>query len=138
MSSLRRGWFAVRSRLSSRPPESFLLDAWSDGFDAGRRFAAGSTAAISKPVLLDVVSLAEEVEGWPVGTVGTLVEAFEDGGIVEVGDEDSDDFAFLAVPYGALRREGNGSRSTERAGELGEDRQVSMKSDAIQPTNAER
>jgi hypothetical protein len=37
-----------------------------------------------------------------------------------------------------LRREGNGSRSAERAGELGEDRQVGVKPDPLDAPDSER
>ena len=39
---------------------------------------------------------------------------------------------------GALRGEGCGSRPAERAGELGEDRQVGVQPDTIQPPDAQR
>ena len=39
---------------------------------------------------------------------------------------------------GSLGGEGNGSRPCERAGELGEDRQVGVEPDPIKPTDAER
>jgi hypothetical protein len=50
-------------------------------------------------------------------------------------------FACRVYPFydcGELRREGNGSRSGERAGELNEDRQVGVKLDALKATNSER
>jgi hypothetical protein len=43
-----------------------------------------------------------------------------------------------SVLRSGLRRERYGSRSAERAGELGEDRQVGMEPDAIQAPDAER
>ena len=46
--------------------------------------------------------------------------------------------AALDALDGALRGERYGSRSTERAGELGEDRQVGVKPNPIQTTDAER
>jgi hypothetical protein len=46
--------------------------------------------------------------------------------------------AELDALNGALRGEGYGSRSTERAGELGEDRQIGVQPNPIQPTDAER
>jgi len=36
-------------------------------------------------------------------TIGTLVESSEDGGIIEIADEDTDGFDLVAVPYGPIR-----------------------------------
>jgi hypothetical protein len=56
------------------------------------------------PEPLEVVTLAVPVGKWPAGTVAMLVESYEDGGIVEVADEESEGIDLVAVPYGALLR----------------------------------
>jgi hypothetical protein len=58
-----------------------------------------------EPELLDVVELAVPAGGWPVGTVGTLVEAYSDGGIVEI-DSDGNRIDLVALPYTAMLRRG--------------------------------
>jgi len=51
---------------------------------------------------LKTVALAEPQEGWPAGTVGVIVEPFEDAALVEVSGEYGVTLAMLSVPYGEL------------------------------------
>ena len=46
------------------------------------------------PRALDVVRFAAPIEGWPAGTEGTVVEAFEESGFVELEDGE-----LVAAPY---------------------------------------
>jgi hypothetical protein len=78
----------------------------------------------SVPRELDVVELRDPVAQWPVGTVGTLVESYADGGIVEVDDNEGRTLDLIPVPYAAMTLRKPGTH--ERAGELGEDRQVGV------------
>lgn len=55
------------------------------------------------PKLLDVVELTAPADGWPAGTTGTLVEAFDSAGFVEVADENGVTLGMPTVPYTALR-----------------------------------
>jgi Domain of unknown function (DUF4926) len=50
-------------------------------------------------MLLRVVALREDIDGWPTGTEGTIVEAFEDGAILEIADDNGCTLAMLEVPY---------------------------------------
>lgn len=91
------------------------------------------------PELLDVVQLAVRIGRWPAGTAGTLVEAYEDGGIVEVAHPDRDGIELVAAPYGALlRRDSDLAATAQRAGELGENRQVSVQTHPLKTTDAQR
>lgn len=54
------------------------------------------------PQELDVVRTTAPIHGWPVGTEGTLLEAFADSGLVEVGDPVGEKFDILTVPYAHL------------------------------------
>jgi Domain of unknown function (DUF4926) len=53
-------------------------------------------------MLLKIAELREEHDGWSAGTTGTIVEAFEDGALFEIADEDGCTLAMLPVPYDAL------------------------------------
>jgi hypothetical protein len=58
---------------------------------------------IPKPeMLLKIAELRVERDGWSAGTTGTIVEAFEDGALFEIADEEGCTLAMLPVPYGAL------------------------------------
>jgi hypothetical protein len=46
--------------------------------------------------------LRESRNGWPAGTEGTIVEAFEDEAIFEIADGDGCTLAMLDLPYTAL------------------------------------
>ena len=48
---------------------------------------------------LAVVKLSEPVGGWPVDSAGTLLEAYPDGGIVEVDDDEGRTLDLIAVRY---------------------------------------
>jgi len=53
--------------------------------------------------VLSAVELMTDVEGWPAGTAGTLVETFPDDGFVEIVDDAGRARAVITVPYAALR-----------------------------------
>ena len=46
--------------------------------------------------------LTEPVDGWPVGTLGTVVDAFLDEAIFEITGEGGSTLALLTVPYQLL------------------------------------
>lgn len=76
--------------------------------------------------LLAVVRLSEDYAGWPVGTEGTLVEMYSEGGVVEIADEDGRTLDLLTVPYSVVSADDGGALFGEATGKLGEDRQVGM------------
>lgn len=51
---------------------------------------------------LDVIALNEPVGKWPVGTEGTLINAFSTSGLVEIADDDGYTLDTIAVPYFAM------------------------------------
>ncbi len=53
-------------------------------------------------MLLKIAELRVEHDGWSAGTTGPIVEAFEDGALFEIADEEGCTLAMLPVPYGAL------------------------------------
>ena len=57
----------------------------------------------SRPAHLDVVELREARGDWPVGTVGTVVEAADDEALVEIVDDDGRTLELLTVPFEALQ-----------------------------------
>jgi len=59
--------------------------------------------------LLATVELMADTEGWPAGTMGTLVETFPREGFVEVVGPDGRTLDIVTVPYATLRlRESDG------------------------------
>ncbi len=56
-----------------------------------------------RPTQVDVVELREARGDWPVGTVGTVVEASDDEALVEIVDDDGRTLELLTVPYDSLR-----------------------------------
>lgn len=54
------------------------------------------------PHELDVVELTERVGRWEAGESGTVVEAHEEGAVVEFVDTQGQPLEFLRVPYDAL------------------------------------
>jgi hypothetical protein len=54
------------------------------------------------PQELDVVKFLAPVGDWPAGTTGTVVDAFTDGGIVEVSDDEGRMLDLVSAPYTAL------------------------------------
>ena len=53
--------------------------------------------------VLDVVGLLIASGRWEPGTVGTVIEAFDDGALVEISaDEDGRTLDLLSVPYDAI------------------------------------
>jgi hypothetical protein len=59
-------------------------------------------------MLLKTAELRAPHEGWPAGTKGAIVEAFEDGVLLEVVGEGGETLAMLPLRYDALMIE-NGS-----------------------------
>jgi hypothetical protein len=53
--------------------------------------------------LHEVVELRADSGRWPVGTIGTVVETFAAGAMVEIADEDGHTLDLIALPYAALR-----------------------------------
>lgn len=50
----------------------------------------------------DVVLLREAVQGWPAGTVGTVVSSYGDMVLVEVASETGNALEFVQVPVAQL------------------------------------
>lgn len=50
----------------------------------------------------DVVSLREEVHGWPAGTVGTVVSSYGETVLVEIAGEAGKALDFLQTPVAKL------------------------------------
>jgi hypothetical protein len=48
---------------------------------------------------LKIAELRETQGEWPAGTTGTIVEAFDDGALFEIADDDGCTLAMLPVPY---------------------------------------
>jgi hypothetical protein len=59
-------------------------------------------------MLLKTAELRVSCEGWPAGTTGAIVEAFEDGVLLEIVGEGGETLAMLPLRYDALKIE-NGS-----------------------------
>ncbi len=53
-------------------------------------------------LVLKTASLTSPCEGWPAGTVGAIVEAFADGVLLEVVNDEGDTLAMLPVRHDAL------------------------------------
>ncbi len=54
---------------------------------------------MESPQELDVVRLEAPAVGWPVGTKGTLVDAFSQGGLVEISDAEGRTVDVVSVGY---------------------------------------
>jgi len=64
--------------------------------------SANGTPSERPDLLLKGAVLRRPSGRWPSGTEGTIVEAFEDGAIVEIADDDGCTLAMLPLPYDAL------------------------------------
>jgi hypothetical protein len=53
--------------------------------------------------LLEVVELRVDSGRWPAGTIGTVVEALDQGAIVEIADDRGHTLDMLSLPYVALQ-----------------------------------
>ena len=62
-------------------------------------------SAKSKIGEVDIVSLVEEVDGWPAGTSGTVVADFGDDKMVEISDDRGVMLALPVVPADKLKLE---------------------------------
>jgi hypothetical protein len=51
---------------------------------------------------LKIAELRETLGEWPAGTTGTIVEAFDEGVLFEIADDDGCTLAMLPVPYADL------------------------------------
>jgi hypothetical protein len=58
--------------------------------------------------VLDVVELITESGRWPVGTVGTVVEADDRTALVEIADDRGHALDFVSLPHDALASVGGG------------------------------
>jgi hypothetical protein len=58
--------------------------------------------------VLDVVELITESGRWPVGTVGTVVEADDRTALVEIADNRGHALDFVNLPHDALASVGGG------------------------------
>ena len=56
----------------------------------------------TKHAVLDVVELIVESGRWPVGTVGTVVEADADRALLEISDDRGHALDFVSLPHDAL------------------------------------
>jgi hypothetical protein len=66
-------------------------------------------------MLLKTAELRVAHEGWPAGTKGAIVEAFEDGVMFEIVDEDGETLAMLPLRYDALVIESGSAGSRAEA-----------------------
>lgn len=57
----------------------------------------------TNPEILSIVELRVESGRWPVGTLGTVVEALDQGALIEISDERGHTIEVLALPYDVLR-----------------------------------
>jgi hypothetical protein len=62
----------------------------------------GGEAKYRPDYLLRQVALRGAWEGWPAGTVGVVIEPFEDAALVEISGEFGVTVAELSVPYEEL------------------------------------
>jgi hypothetical protein len=53
-------------------------------------------------VRLRCATLRQPRDGWPAGTRGTIIEAFEDAAMMEIADGEGVTVAMLTLPYDAL------------------------------------
>jgi len=65
--------------------------------------------------LLSAAELKFARDGWPAGTLGTLVEVFDDGALFEIADHDGCTVAMIGVPYGELSILGQGKQASASA-----------------------
>jgi hypothetical protein len=61
-----------------------------------------TTELTTMPELLDVVELKVATGRWEPGTLGTVVEVFDDGVLVEVSDEEGRTVDFVSLPRDAV------------------------------------
>lgn len=57
--------------------------------------------------VLDVVELVADSGRWPVGTIGTVVEADDEKALVEISDDRGHALDFISVPHQALAPAGD-------------------------------
>jgi hypothetical protein len=68
--------------------------------------------AVPPHAILEVVELLVDSGRWPVGTIGTVVEADSERAMIEVGDDQAHALDFISVPHQALAS--RPSRPTQR------------------------
>lgn len=64
--------------------------------------SGGGVATYRDEYALRKVALREVIDGWPVGTVGVIIEPFEHEALLEISGEYGVTLAELSVPYAAL------------------------------------
>lgn len=57
----------------------------------------------TRHAVLDVVELLSASGRWPVGTVGTVVDADDERALVEISDDRGHALDFVALPQDALK-----------------------------------
>jgi hypothetical protein len=62
----------------------------------------GGIASYRPEYALRKVALRESTEGWPAGTVGVVIEPFDDAALVEISGEYGVTLAKISVPYPKL------------------------------------
>jgi hypothetical protein len=62
----------------------------------------GGVASYRPEYALRKVALRDAWEGWPAGTVGVVIEPFEDAALVEISGEYGVTLATISVPYANL------------------------------------
>ena len=58
--------------------------------------------ADARHAVLEVVELLADSGRWPVGTVGTVIEANDELALVEISDDRGHALDFISVPHDAL------------------------------------
>jgi len=61
-----------------------------------------TTMARTQHAVLDVVEFVADSGRWPVGTIGTVVEADAERALVEISDDRGHGLDFVSVPHDAL------------------------------------
>jgi hypothetical protein len=64
--------------------------------------ADGGVASYRSEYALKTVTLRKEHDGWSAGTLGVIIEPFEDAALVEISGEYGVTLATVSVPYADL------------------------------------
>src|ERR1017187_6490823 len=85
---LRAGWSMLGMNRGSRRSTSSTNGVLDDVAAASLRAIDGNGVATYRPeYALRAVALRESCDGWPAGTVGVIIEPFEDLALVEISGE---------------------------------------------------
>ena len=98
--SRRAGSFARATRAPSSPRRA--SQNRSVFLDCERSEKHLATPRGRPELVLKDVTLRESRKGWPAGTWGTVLLAFDDGALVEIRDDEDCALVMLPVPYDAL------------------------------------